>query len=267
MLVDIKKINFKKYKRIFAFGCSFTSYMWPTWADILASESPDARFINCGWCGGGNILISIKIAEANIRFEFNEDDLIMVMWTTYCREDRYVNNSWLSVGNVYSQNTYPEEFIKKFADPLGYMIRDLGIMSITTEFLKRIDSDAFILRSVPPDYQQEKSGSVLMVLQLYKETIEASPISLTEIIINEKTFVNGYYYYGHASDPKMYFGDYHPNTGHYFKYLKFLEFPLTDLSHNYTVESMLSLNKHDTREGIEKQFGHLIKPRLEMGML
>ena len=30
--------DWTKYKRFFTFGCSFTCYMWPTWADIISKE-------------------------------------------------------------------------------------------------------------------------------------------------------------------------------------------------------------------------------------
>ena len=31
-------IKLKNVERIFAFGCSFTKYYWPTWADVIASS-------------------------------------------------------------------------------------------------------------------------------------------------------------------------------------------------------------------------------------
>ena len=59
--------EFKKYKRLFAFGCSFTCYIYPTWADIIyQSLNEDCEFYNCGRSGGGNLFISHRITEAKI---------------------------------------------------------------------------------------------------------------------------------------------------------------------------------------------------------
>ena len=82
--------DLKKYKRIFAFGCSFTSYLYPTWADIIyKSMNPDVEFYNLGKSGGGNLFISHRIVEANKKYEFTENDLVVVMWSTHARIDFY----------------------------------------------------------------------------------------------------------------------------------------------------------------------------------
>ncbi len=267
MLINVKEINFKKYRRVFAFGCSFTAYMWPTWADVLASESPNARFINVGQSGAGNLMITAKLAETDARFKFNKDDLIMIMWTTYCREDRYLNNNWVTPGNIYTQNTYDDDYVKKWADTKGYMIRDLGIMSVVLGFLKNIDSDAFTLISVPSDYQQDMDDpSVSRVLDLYKETIEASPTSMLELGLNNN-FTSGHHYYGNSITPDLYFGDYHPNTKQYRRYLELLRIPLTELSREFTEKSMISLLGENTLSGILKQFDDMIKERIVTGTL
>ena len=41
-------------KRIFTFGCSFTNYLWSTWANILGYEFREAEFYNFGKSGAGN---------------------------------------------------------------------------------------------------------------------------------------------------------------------------------------------------------------------
>ena len=93
----LRTIDFKKYKRFFAFGCSFTSYMWPTWADLISMEIPNSY--NYGKPGGGNVFIFQQFVEANVRYKFNQDDLVILCWTNVAREDRYVHK-WLSPGNM-----------------------------------------------------------------------------------------------------------------------------------------------------------------------
>ena len=40
-------------KRLITFGCSFTDYSWPTWADIIALDR-EVEYENWAIGGGGN---------------------------------------------------------------------------------------------------------------------------------------------------------------------------------------------------------------------
>jgi hypothetical protein len=50
--MEIKVLDVHKYKRFFAFGRSFTDYLWPTWADIIGREIP--YYENWGHGAAGN---------------------------------------------------------------------------------------------------------------------------------------------------------------------------------------------------------------------
>lgn len=140
-------MNLKKYKRFFAFGCSFTWYNWYTWADAIAKDVPESY--NYGRPGAGNQYIFSSIVEANIRHKFNSDDLVIVMWTGVDREDRYINNQWKSLGCIYhsAENFYDKNFIMKYADDRGFFIRDLTAISATNKILENIDH--YYLSMVP----------------------------------------------------------------------------------------------------------------------
>jgi len=127
-------------KRVFTFGCSFTSYSWPTWADILVEDFKNKGLegYNFGRCGAGNQFIFIKLMEANAKFKFNEDDLILICWTTMQREDRFAKNEWMTPGLIYNQNIYTELFVDAWADPSFYVFRDSAIMSATNLALKQL---------------------------------------------------------------------------------------------------------------------------------
>jgi len=244
-------IDFKKYKRLFVFGCSFTSYRWPTWADIVAQEIPDVDFYNFGLCGGGNLLMSVRITEANLRYKFAEDDLIMVMWTTFCREDRYRNNSWMMTGNIFTGlHDYSEEFVRKYADPKGYLIRDLAVITQTTAFLKTLPATSITMASVPYDHQQDSDDqSVKEILELYNETTLSTPPCLFELEMN------GVWENGHAYlDPIELFKDYHPNPVRYYNYLNKLGLPLSDKSLNYARVSTDILHQIKTRAELDMSF-------------
>jgi hypothetical protein len=137
--MHLQTLNPSNYKRLFAFGCSFTNYHWPTWADILAQDIPYYENWGCG--GAGNLYIFNAIMEAHNKHTFTKDDLIVVMWSNKNREDRYVNKQWLVTPGSNLEKTYGAEWIKKFYDDRGCMIRDLAIIQATQLFLDTLDSD------------------------------------------------------------------------------------------------------------------------------
>jgi hypothetical protein len=137
--MHIQTLNPSKYKRLFTFGCSFTRYLWPTWADILAEDIPYYENWGCG--GAGNLYISNAIMEAHNRHTFTEDDLIVVMWSNKNREDRYVDNKWMLTPGAMLEERYGAKWIKKFYDDRGCMIRDLALIQSTQLFLDTLDSD------------------------------------------------------------------------------------------------------------------------------
>lgn len=118
--------------RVFTFGCSFTAFRWPTWADILVHhfESNGLKGINSGKHASSNQYSFIKFMEMNAKFHFNKDDLIIFCWTSICREDRYISDKgWETTGNVLTQNVYPKEFNEKWVDPVHYYFRDCAMIS------------------------------------------------------------------------------------------------------------------------------------------
>ncbi|MEC7568239.1 MAG: hypothetical protein VYA01_04430 [Bacteroidota bacterium] len=89
------------YKRLFTFGCSFTSYTWKTWADILGQQAEE--FYNFGQIGGGNEQIFFKIIEANKKYKFTKNDTVAVCWTYYYRKDIYQINKWKPISRTLKE--------------------------------------------------------------------------------------------------------------------------------------------------------------------
>jgi hypothetical protein len=100
------------YKRIFTFGCSFTRFSWPTWADITAWDL-NIPIQNWGLSGIGNVGIFHRMVECDLRNKFDKDDLIMVLWSHWHREDRYIRH-WQTHGNIFHEEFYDSNFIKKY---------------------------------------------------------------------------------------------------------------------------------------------------------
>jgi hypothetical protein len=194
-------------------------------------------------------MISARLAEANAKFNFCETDLVIVMWTTFCREDRYLNNNWLCPGNIFTQQSYSEEFVKKYADTKGYLIRDLAIITIANGYLKSLPCDAITLASVPYNYQNERDDTILPILDVYKNTINETPPSLLELEMNGE-WTNGHEYY----DKKVWSRDYHPDPMRYRNYLEKIGIPLTDRSYLFAKESFDKLKQTKTKEEIFASF-------------
>lgn len=230
-------VDLSKFTRLITFGCSFTDYRYPTWADIMARAMPQAEFINLGKGGAGNLYISNRVAKANRELTFTETDLIMIMWSTHCREDRFVNKRWLSPGNIYTQGEYPESFVKQFCDPLGYLIRDLSLIDLTNVYLDNLPCTHIGMLSVPFEYQQDlKNETTTEVLETYKEVIDYFPPSMFESEMNYNWTTNVVYEFNDKPMP-----DYHPTPLNYYNYLKSLGLELKDKALEYAAQSDMLL--------------------------
>lgn len=258
--------DFSKYKRLFVFGCSYTNYKWPTWAHVLASEIDNVELYNFARTGSGNLFISLRVAEANVRYKFNENDLVVIMWTSFTREDRYVNGEWIGQGNIYNQSLYPESWVKEFADPDFYLIRDFSLLELTKKYLKHLPCTSLMLSAWPLDLMENNNfvtsfgEDVLKTCyNLYKNTISDIPLDLRtfqEKLYNLDKTNPAFHFYGHTYEMNgELFADGHPNTFVYREYLEYLGFPLTEKSKIYADEMTTKLKGCKTSDDLNKNFG------------
>lgn len=252
--------DYNKYKRVFAFGCSFTGYKYPTWANIMNKNIPQAEFYNLGRSGGGNTFIANRITEANRVFKFCETDLVMVMWSTFCREDRYLPDiGWLNPGNIYSQNDLEftnKEYLMKYADPLTFLVRDLSTIDMATTYIKSLPCDNLLMLSVPFDYQMDmKNTKVNYLLDLYKDLENSYHDNMFELEM-DCFWEHGSKYIESWSAPD-YYSDYHPNPLRYANYLKKIGITLTDSAYQYAVDSNNTLQTIDHYIEFDQHFPKL----------
>jgi hypothetical protein len=103
-----------KKARLFTFGCSFTKYNWPTWADIIGSNYKTHH--NLGNAGAGNYYISLKLYESHLKYNITKDDDVIIMLSSANRLDIYdehINDFNLS-GNIYnSEDFFGEKFVRE----------------------------------------------------------------------------------------------------------------------------------------------------------
>lgn len=174
--------------RLFTFGCSFTKYYWPTWADILAQDFD--KFENWGQIGAGNHFIFNSLIECNQRNNLTPTDTVVVMWSSIVREDRYCAGHWLTPGNIYSQSTYPSDFVKSFADNRGYFIRDLAFMQAAKIVLDKIGCRYKFLSMLPIENVTEYANTITVkkdhdCMLVYKNTIDCLEKSIFEVVYNK----------------------------------------------------------------------------------
>ena len=134
-------------KRLFTFGCSFTDYPWPSWAD-LTSVAFD-YYENWGCRGVGNKAIAERIAEAHIKHKFCQDDTIIVQWSSHLRHDWYHAHlypngrpkGWKTSGSIFtSQNSdvFTRQWVDLFFYEPAYVMHTLHNIILTQGFLKSL---------------------------------------------------------------------------------------------------------------------------------
>jgi len=197
--------------RLFTFGCSFTMYNWPTWADILGKEFEFVE--NWGHSGGGNQFIFNSVVECSLRHKFTPGDTIIIMWTNISREDKYVNNKWLFSGNMYTTNLYSREYKEKYTDLKGFLIRDLAFIHSTKKYLEFLNVKHIFLSMVPitnwDQYNATEIKHVERICDLYKDTLSFIRKSVFEVI----------YRFNWDSKERV-FRDFHPTPELHLQYLQ-----------------------------------------------
>lgn len=171
------KLFEKKPARLFTFGCSFTNYQWPTWADIIIHDLSIEGY-NYGLSGIGNVGIMYRILEADIRHKFTPDDCILINWTSWSREDRFIDGEWKRYGNVYNNPYYQKKFWK-YCSPENDLIKNSNSIILINKLYK--DKIKF-QSSVYPILENE-------VFIDFKETYADNYAELKEFYLSEINFV------------------------------------------------------------------------------
>ena len=99
--------------RLYTFGCSFTSYRYPTWADFVGQEFD--VYENWGKSGAGNFYIASQLYECNQINKLTKDDHVLIMLSSFTRYDFIDDTSYFHTpGNIYSQDYLDEKFKTKY---------------------------------------------------------------------------------------------------------------------------------------------------------
>lgn len=238
----------KQFNRIFTLGCSFTSYNWPTWADLLIKgvENKNVTGYNLGIAGAGNNLISQRFLEAYKYFKIDSNDLVLICWTSTTREDRWLGTDWSRYGNVYTSKYY-EKLPKEFLNEDHFNISSVSSMFYVNEILKinNIEHLNFSMHN----YLQSEWSHIPLVSDAISDIMKFFDISF------ELPSMMDYLELNNRSDskstnrpiiiypenPKNKHVEHHPTTLEHFKYLK--EVLIPSLSLNIEYKPILELCK------------------------
>lgn len=126
----------KKYDRIFAFGCSYTNYLWDTWADILKKdlEKTHVKFYNYGVPGSSNEGIARRVQEANLIHYYNDRDAILIVWSGWGREERIYKEGWRRSGSIFLSD---KKFAKRYFSAEQEFVKNSIAIISTNKFLEK----------------------------------------------------------------------------------------------------------------------------------
>ncbi len=116
--------------RLYTFGCSFTHYRWPTWADFVATKFD--YYENWGLAGAGNFYIASRLTECHQVNQLTKDDTVLIMLSSFTRHDFISRgSSFVVCGNIYSQTYYDENFIENYwSEEYGFYMTWFCVNSI-----------------------------------------------------------------------------------------------------------------------------------------
>lgn len=211
------------YDRFFAFGCSFTSWHWATWADIIGKEFGEERYKNLGICASGNEFAFMRLTEAMARYHITEKDLVIICWTNFSREDRWIKG-WQLWGNVFSQSFYDKHFLEKYFDLKGALIKSAGFIAGASHLLNDVGCD-YIFASAFPMTQIDQHDNLYTdtkfddVFQVYRKYFDLIQPSMVEYLYGKNVWKNPdpVMVKFHKKDKKPW-PDHHPNVLQHLKY-------------------------------------------------
>lgn len=177
------------YDRFFAFGCSFTSFYWPTWADIIGNEFSEEQYFNSGLCATGNEFAFHRLTEIHARYKITERDLVVICWTNFAREDRYRNSKWQEAGNIFTQSVYPKEWVKEWFDLRGALLKTSSSIAGATHLLDSTGCEYHFTSMMPMRHinQQDEifAGTEYDdIFKVYEPYYDKIKVSMAEHLFN-----------------------------------------------------------------------------------
>ena len=243
--------------RLFTFGCSFTKYIYPTWADFIGTQFD--TYQNWGRSGAGNFFILSQLLECNQLNNINKDDTVLIMLSGYIRFDIIDRDSnFHTVGNMYNQRFFDDDFVyNKWSEEYGFYSTWTYVNSIMN-FLESVGCKYKILNAFDmrkreadthsfDDFSKPRFKNCLEYLDKVCHETDLHPYS------KQKT-QNGIPHY-HFKEDKS-FVDYHPTISMHHDFVKEYLTEFYDqsmLNHKNKWETKINVSKTTTIFNFEEQ--------------
>lgn len=264
LYTDAADIDFNRYDRLFVIGCSFTHWLWPTWADIIAREHQHLEYHNFGVPGASNEYIQTMLSQITRKYALSEKDIVLIMWSSFHRysvynlysninefadcviknqpitEVDYTVFNWHSsidmIGMQLTQLTQHTattgDYENYINDGRGYLIKNLAVLDTVKDILTHSKYHSAQMMSTGISNQREFDSTCLEypkkdVLDLYKD--------IESYMLGEACYdLNGYTHKQVMWDDGG--QDYHPRSIQYYNYLKYLNFDISETSKLWCIE-------------------------------
>jgi hypothetical protein len=151
-------------KRLFTFGCSFTHFFWPTWADILGSTYD--HYENWACSGYGNRAIVERLSECVAHNKITADDTIVIQFTDFHRHDIHQQgiephniSNWRLGGNIWVKEI-EMEWVKDFWSESSYVYHSCNFINLGITLLKTLPCRYYITSMIDlrPDIERLHPG-------------------------------------------------------------------------------------------------------------
>jgi len=182
--------------RLFTFGCSITQFFYPTWADLLIEHFGYGE--NWGRTGAGNQYIFTRIWEADRLNHFNENDIVIVQWSSMFRDDRYIEgHGWHLAGNIFhgqlideplELNNFRYKSQYQWADQTHMVMRDCAMIASIRTMLEQRGCKTVFFNFADVNTEHKKINEIL---NYYKEYLETDAPGIMDWNgYNNKDYVN-----------------------------------------------------------------------------
>lgn len=224
----IQEHIFNMTKRFFAFGCSFTKYAFLTWADCVAYALSKQGYecYNYGNPGAGNRQILSNMVKADSVHNFTDDDVIMVLWSGWNREDRYVERNnrglqWASVGSVHNNGLYDERFLERYWSIENDVINSItsvvaGIKAYKPRYSGHMHDIYELVDFTGKEEEQDRLFAQLTSSNIHNLfSIEHAPDSFSKELYEKDghtSILQHYNYVKKMIEPRVYLGLDNPDT-------------------------------------------------------
>lgn len=230
----------KNKKRIFTFGCSFTQYKWPTWADIILYENCG---LNVGMSGAGFDFILYRLMEVDRKFKLTPDDEIIIVYPSPIRLDLIIGDPlvWKSYNQVFSTGITKKNDLYNIEGLLYKSYNNILLIHnyLSSKNLKfHYGSMINIFDNVSNSFEQMYlSSNIIDLIKYVKDVVEFDLIDFYTYLNKDKKEI----VWIKTKNFEKY-TDYHPTTKDHFSWVKNILLPKIDIELKITEEQIQKID-------------------------